>query len=84
MNRNELRLRADMGWRRGDNAAFLRRLEMAKICPEFPVDRAQEDGISLRRREQEPSLWRGLALMGLVAVAGLVLSALAGLPTPIE
>jgi hypothetical protein len=37
-----------------------------------------------RRGEPEPSLWRGLALMGLVAVAGLVLSALAGLPTPIE
>jgi hypothetical protein len=37
-----------------------------------------------RRGEREPSFWRGLALMGLVAAAGLVLSVLAGLPTPIE
>jgi hypothetical protein len=42
MNRDELRLRADMGWRGGDADTFLRRLELAKICPEFPVDREQE------------------------------------------
>ena len=47
MNRDELRLRADMGWRGGNADTFLRRLELAKICPEFPVDRAQETGISL-------------------------------------
>ena len=47
MNRDELRLRADMGWRGGDADTFLRRLELAKICPEFPVDRAPETGISL-------------------------------------
>jgi len=47
MNRDELRLRADMGWRGGDADTFLRRLELAKICPEFPVDRAEETGISL-------------------------------------
>lgn len=47
MNGDELRLRADMGWRGGDADTFLRRLELAKICPEFPVDREQETGISL-------------------------------------
>ena len=36
-----------------------------------------------RRGQRELTLWRGLVLMGLIAVAGLVLSALAGLPTPI-
>ena len=47
MNGDELRLRADMGWRGGNADTFLRRLELAKICPEFPVDRAQETGISM-------------------------------------
>jgi len=47
MYRDELRLRADMSWRGGDADTFLRRLELAKICPEFPVDRVQEIGISL-------------------------------------
>jgi hypothetical protein len=37
-----------------------------------------------RRDQQKLTLWRGLVLMGLVAAAGLVLSALVGLPTPIE
>ena len=37
-----------------------------------------------RRSEREPSFWRGLALMGLIASAGLALSVLAGLPAPIE
>ncbi len=47
MNREELRTRADTGWRGGDADAFLHRLEMAKICPEFPVDRVQETGVAL-------------------------------------
>jgi hypothetical protein len=33
---------------------------------------------------REPSFWRGLALMGLIAAAGLALSVLAGLHTPSE
>ena len=37
-----------------------------------------------RRSEREPSFWRVLALMGLIASAGLALSLLAGLPTPSE
>jgi hypothetical protein len=47
MNVLESRARAGEGWRGGDADAFLRRLEMAKICPEFPVDRDQEHDISL-------------------------------------
>jgi hypothetical protein len=35
-----------------------------------------------QRGEREPSFWRGLALMGLIVLAGLAL--LAGLPTPGE
>jgi hypothetical protein len=46
---------------------------------------APRDIDRLRRRGQrEPSFWRGLALMGLIALTGLALSVLAGLPTPIE
>jgi hypothetical protein len=47
MSSEELRMRSCMGGRTGDVDAFLRRLEMAKICPEFPVDRAQEHDVSL-------------------------------------
>jgi hypothetical protein len=47
MNIAESRARAGEGWRGGDTEAFLRRLELAKICPEFPVDPTQEVGISL-------------------------------------
>ena len=47
MNKEELKIRAAMGWRGSDADAFLRRLEMAKICPEFSVDRDQEHDISL-------------------------------------
>ncbi len=47
MNREELGMRAGRSWRGGDDDAFLRRWEMAKICPEFPTDRAQEHGVSL-------------------------------------
>ena len=50
MNREDVRKRADMGWTDGDADAFLRRLEIAKICPEFPVDQAQETGNSFRAR----------------------------------
>jgi len=32
----------------------------------------------------EPSFWRGLALLGLVALIGLALSILIGAPAPIE
>ena len=35
-----------------------------------------------RRGGQEPSFWRGLALLGLLALAGLALSVLAGLSIP--
>jgi len=35
-----------------------------------------------RRGGQEPSFWRGLALLGLVALTGLARSVLAGLPAP--
>jgi hypothetical protein len=38
-----------MRWRGGDADAFLLRLEMAKICPEFPVDPMYEVGISSGR-----------------------------------
>jgi hypothetical protein len=37
-----------------------------------------------RRGRQEPSFWRGLALLGLLALAGLALSVLAGLSIPNE
>ena len=51
MNKEESKIRAAMGWRGGDADAFLRRLEMAKICPEFPFDGAPEAGISLSAQE---------------------------------
>jgi hypothetical protein len=47
MSISESRARAGEGWQRGDVDAFLRRLEMAKICPEFPVDRTHEARIFL-------------------------------------
>jgi hypothetical protein len=50
MNIEEFRMRAYMGSRGADADAFLRRLELAKIYPEFPVDRAQETSNSLRAR----------------------------------
>jgi hypothetical protein len=50
MNKEELRIRPEMGWRGGDADAFLRRLEIAKTCPEFLVDPTQEVGISLLAR----------------------------------
>jgi hypothetical protein len=37
-----------------------------------------------RRGEREPSFWRGLALLGLIALGGLTMSLLAGLPEPSE
>jgi hypothetical protein len=37
-----------------------------------------------QRGEREPSFWRGLAVTGLISLAGLALSVLAGLPTPCE
>jgi hypothetical protein len=46
MNIEELRIQAAMGVRGGNTDAFLRRLELAKICPEFPIDRTQETRIS--------------------------------------
>lgn len=50
MYREDLRKRAGMGWTDGDADALLRRLEIAKICPEFPVDQAQETSNSFRAR----------------------------------
>ena len=47
MNRERLRARADIGWRARDADAFLSRLKLSKICPEFPTDGAQETSISL-------------------------------------
>jgi Tfp pilus assembly protein PilN len=45
-----------------------------------------DEGIGLpwQRSEREPSFRRGLMLVGLIVVAGLVLSVLAGRPTPSE
>jgi hypothetical protein len=37
-----------------------------------------------RRGEREHGLWRGLALLGLIGLAGVALSLLAGFPTPSE
>jgi hypothetical protein len=48
------------------------------------VGEAQDIESSWRRGDREPSFWRALVLMGLIAVAGLVLSALVGSPVPIE
>ena len=48
------------------------------VAPARGIDRPRQRG------EREPSFWRGLALMGLIALAGLALSVLAGLPTPSE
>jgi hypothetical protein len=47
-----------MRWRGGDADAFLRRLEMAKICPEFPVDPTKEVGFSVLARR--PGRIRGI------------------------
>jgi hypothetical protein len=48
------------------------------VAPERSIDRSR------RRGEQEPSFWRGLALLGLIALAGLALSVLVGAPPPSE
>jgi hypothetical protein len=48
------------------------------VAPARGIDRPR------RRGGREPSFWRGLALMGLIALAGLALSVLAGTPAPSE
>ncbi len=48
------------------------------VAPARGIDRPR------RRGQREPSFWRGLALVGLIAVAGLAVSVLAGMPTPSE
>jgi hypothetical protein len=42
MTREAFRARAGGGRPSGDNEVFLRYLDLAKICPEFPVDLRQE------------------------------------------
>jgi len=52
----------------------------------FPKFAPPDEGIGLpwQGSQREPSFWRGLVLVALIAVAGLALSVLAGLPTPNE
>ena len=48
------------------------------------VDRPRDIERPQRRGEREPGLWRELALLGLIALAGVAVSLLAGFPTPSE
>jgi hypothetical protein len=48
------------------------------MAPARGTDRPQ------RRGGPEPSFWRGFALLSLIALTGLALSVLAGLPAPSE
>jgi hypothetical protein len=48
------------------------------------VDRPRDIERPQRRGEREHGLWRELALLGLIALAGVTLSLLAGFPTPRE